>query len=201
MSIEATATFSQQVQTLAKADDKKANGPMGQTVSDLAHAKNAAKKALNASILESTISVSIADSPQSLVLKTALEGINEALQATLGDNAIQTAYDAGLDISPEATADRIVSLSTAFFSSYQDQHPELAPDDALLAFSELISGGIDTGFAEARDILTSLDVLDRDIASNIDKTYDLVQQKLLAFIEATQSPDANVSDEPSVESI
>lgn len=199
MSIEATTTFSQQVQTLAKADDKKTNGPMGQTVSDLAHAKNTAKKALNASILESTINVGIADSPQSLLLKTALEGINEALQATLGDNAIETAYDAGLDVSPEATADRIVSLSTAFFPSYQQQHPELAPDDALLAFSELISGGIDVGFAEARDILSNLDFLDGDIASNIDKTYDLVQQKLIAFIEATQSSDLNISDVPPVE--
>lgn len=127
------------------------------------------------------------------MLKTALEGINEELSATLGDNAIQNAYDSGLDVSPDATAERIVSLSTAFFSSYQGQHPELKPDAALISFTDLIKGGIDTGFAEARDILSGLSVLDGDIASNIDKTYELVQEKLAAFIENTGSAE-NATD-------
>jgi hypothetical protein len=34
---------------------------------------------------------------------------------------------------------------------------------------------------EAREILGGLNVLDGDIASNIDKTYDLVQKKLNDF--------------------
>ena len=184
MPIQSSTTFSQQVQTLAKADDKKSNGPMGLAVSELAHAKHTAKKELNAAILESTINISAADSPQALVLKTALEGINEALSATLGDNAIQSAYDSGLDVSPDATAERIVSLSTAFFSSYQEQHPELEPEAALVSFTDLIKDGIDTGFAEARDILSGLSVLDGDIASNIDKTYELVQQGLQSFVDS-----------------
>ncbi|MFT6625030.1 MAG: hypothetical protein ACJAZI_001113 [Cycloclasticus sp.] len=193
MPVQSSTTFSQQVQTLAKADDKKANGPMGLAVSELAHTKNTAKKELNAAILESTINISAADSPQALVLKTALEGINEALSATHGDNAIQNAYDSGLDVSPDATAERIVSLSTAFFSSYQDQHPELEPEAALISFTNLIKGGIDTGFTEARDILSGLSALEGDIASNIDKTYELVQEKLAAFIENTGSAE-NITD-------
>lgn len=177
--------FGQQVQELAKSDDKKANEPFGQIVSDLAHAKNVAKKELNAAILESAINVSASSgSPQALVLKAALEGINEALQATMGENAIQNTYDSGLDVSPEATAERIVSLSTAFFSSYQEQHPELSQEEALTKFTDLISGGIDTGFSEAREILDGLNVLEGDIATNIDKTYDLVQEKLNAFLES-----------------
>jgi len=177
--------FSQSVKELAKADNKKENGPIGPEVSDLAQIKNSAKKELNAAILESAINVNAASgSPQALVLKAALEGINDALQATMGDNAIQNTYDSGLDVSPEATAGRIVSLSTAFFSSYQEQHPELSEQEALIKFTDLISGGIDTGFSEARDILTGLNVLEGDIASNIDSTYDLVQEKLTAFIES-----------------
>jgi hypothetical protein len=183
--------FGQQVQELAKSDDKKANGPFGQTVSELAHAKNAEKaelssqEQLNISIVQATIDVSVSsgNEPLSLLLKSAIEGINDALQATHGDNAIQAAYDSGLDVSPEATADRIVSLSTAFFSSYQEQHPELSQEEALIKFVDVISGGIDQGFAEAREILDGLQVLEGDIASDIDKTYELVQSGLTSFLE------------------
>jgi hypothetical protein len=189
-----TNLFSQAVKTLAKSDTKQANSsPMGQQVTELAHTKNAdkaqessavtAKKQLNAAILQSAVDVSAGSKYLSLTFKTAIEGINDALKETLGDNAIQNAYDSGLDVSPEATAERIVSLSTAFFGSYQKQHPELSQEDALTKFTDLISGGINTGFGEARDILTALQVLEGDIASNIDLTYDLVQEKLSSFIE------------------
>jgi hypothetical protein len=122
ISIQATQTsFNQEVRGLAKSDTKKEDGPIDPEVSKLAREKDTAQKQLNAAILESTISISAADSPQALILKTALEGINEALSATLGGNAIQNAYDSGLDVSPGATADRIVSLSTAFFSTISNR--------------------------------------------------------------------------------
>lgn len=152
----------------------------------LTELKEAAKKELNASILQSAINISSAsNSPQSLVLKTVLEGINDSLKHTMGKDdftSIQAAYDSGLDVSAEATASRIVSLSTAFFGSYQEQHPELNLDEALTQFTDVIRGGIDTGFGEARDILKGLNALDDDIATTIDSTYDLVQEGLDAFI-------------------
>ncbi|OUR73305.1 hypothetical protein A9Q78_04065 [Methylophaga sp. 41_12_T18] len=174
--------FGQQVQQLAKSDDKKETGSLGQTVSALAHSKNQ----LNAAILQSNANVSLSTGNESLSLlyKTAIEGINDALQATHGDNAIQEAYDSGLDVSPEATAERIVSLSTAFFGSYQQQNPELSLEEAVVQFTDIISGGIDQGFGEARDILSGLQVLNGDIASNIDKTYELVQSGLTSFVES-----------------
>jgi len=145
-----------------------------------------AKEQLNQSILKATLSVSVSagNEPLSLLLKTAIEGINEALEPELGENAIQNAYDSGLDISPEATAERIVSLSTAFFGSYQEQHPELSDQEAATKFAEIIGGGIDTGFSEARDILDGLKVLEGEISSNIDKTYDLVQTGLKSFVDS-----------------
>ncbi|MBV1952037.1 MAG: DUF5610 domain-containing protein [Cycloclasticus sp.] len=182
MAIDATLAFNQQVQALAKSGDKAGSAPTGREVSELAHAKNLAQKGLNASILESTIESSIANSPQVLVLKTALDGINDVLQASLGENAIQNAYDAGLDVSPDATATRIVSLSTNFFSQYQEQHSELGQEEAVATFVDIIRGGIETGFSEARDILSSLSVLEGDIASNVDETYGLVQEKLAEFV-------------------
>ncbi|MDC9726066.1 MAG: DUF5610 domain-containing protein [Gammaproteobacteria bacterium] len=188
-----TQAFGQQVQELAKSDNKKTEGPFGQTISELAKSK----EQLNASILKSNadVNISIGNESLSLVFRTALEGINDALKATMGDNAIQNAYDSGLDVSPDATAERIVSLSTAFFSSYQEQHPELSQQEALIKFTDLISGGIDTGFSEARDILSGLNVLEGDIASNIDSTYDLVQEKLTAFIESFNQDEQEVDED------
>lgn len=199
MEIQSTQPFNQQVKELAKSDDKHANGPMGQAVSELAHAKNAAKAELrlNAQLLEATLttSFSASDNPHALVLKTAIEGINEALEETLGPNAIENAYESGLDVSPEATAGRIVSLSTAFFGAYQDANPDLNQEEALTRFVDVIRGGIDQGFAEAREILDGLSVLEGEIASNIDLTYDLVQDGLDAFLANFLEPDTSTEDE------
>jgi hypothetical protein len=77
---------------------------------------------LNASIVQASLTVSLNSSndPLSVVLKTALTGINEALKDDFGDNAIQNA--ASQDNTPEGTASRIVSLSTAFYEAFKQQH-------------------------------------------------------------------------------
>ncbi len=179
---------------------------LGVHVSDAAHKKNAARKAeepqpsakqqLNQAILQANVDVSISagNQPMALLFKSAIEGINDVL----GENTIQNAYDSGLDVSPEATAGRIVSLSTAFYPSYKEQHPELSEEEAATKLTDLISGGIEQGFAEAREILSSLNVLEGDIASNIDKTYDLVQEGLQAFLDTyvnnKEEPEAASQD-------
>ena len=195
-SITPNTTFSQDVRTLAKAQDKKESGPMGQQVSDLAHEKKVGdvpesiagtiKKQLNAAIIESSLKFNktIGDQPQSLLLKTALQGINEALKERGVESSVEDAYESGIDFSPEATAERIVSFSTQFFGAYREQHPEMGEEESLTAFVNIISGGIDQGFSEAKDILGSLKVLEGDIASNIDKTYSLVQEGLQSFVES-----------------
>lgn len=134
---------------------------------------------LNQSIIQAQLNLTSQNDPLALVLKSAITGINEALAPTLGPNALQNA--ASQDNSPEATAGRIVSLSTAFFGAFKEQNPELSKDEAAAKFFDTIKGGIEQGFKEARDILGGLQVLNGDVASNIDKTYDLVQQGLNQF--------------------
>ena len=177
----------------------------GQKISAAAQEKNELKKTehsaetlqkqINAAILQTDLNVSIysGDQSLSLVYKTAIEGINDVL----GENAIQNASESGLDVSPEATAERIVSMSTAFFPSYFDQHPEMTEQEAAENFTQLISQGIDNGFAEAREILAGLKVLEGDVADNIDATYTLTQEGLQAFLESYTKPqetDANNSE-------
>jgi len=156
----------------------------------------------NASILKASMEVSLSagNHSMSLLYKSAIEHLNEVLAPEFGDNAIQAASDSGMDFGPQATADRIVSMSTAFFGKYAENHPEKDLNTALADFTKLIGGGIDKGFAEARQILDGLKVLEGDIASNIDKTYELVQAGLKAFVENySRSGQANEVPEKPVD--
>lgn len=143
------------------------------------------QRQLNKAILESQQSVSIGtkDQPQSLVLKAAIEAINEQLAPYLGEDSLSVALDNNTDVSPEATASRIVSQSTAFFAAFQNSNDTLSFEQQLEKFLQVISGGIDQGFSEARDILDSLQVLEGDVGSDINETYDLVQAGLASFKE------------------
>jgi len=98
--------------------------------------------------------------------------------------------DAGgkIDVSPEATAKRIVDMSTAFLAAFKKQHPDEDDDTVLKRFMDTIGGGIEQGFKEARGILDGLGVLKGDIAGNIDKTWELVQKGLKDFAEKTGKP-------------
>lgn len=142
---------------------------------------------LNTSIVQASLSVAISagNEPLALLYKSAITGINEALRADFGDDALQAA--AGQDQSPEATAGRIVSMSTAFYGAWRDLHPEGDEDAARKQFVELVRGGAERGFGEARDILQGLKVLEGDVASNIDKTYTLMQQGFDKFAAGSQA--------------
>jgi len=147
------------------------------------HVQN--KKELNSAIVRSQMEVSLkmGNEPMALLYKTALSAINEALDPTKETKPIQTAYDNQIDVSPEATATRIVSLATGFFNAFQQQNPDMVPEDSLDKFMSVIRGGIDKGFQDAREILESLSVLDGKIATDIDSTYDLVQEGLEHFVD------------------
>ena len=153
------------------------------------------KQQLNASIIESSIKFNstLGDQPLSLVLKTALQGINEALKEMGVDTSVEDAFESGIDFSPEATAERIVSFSTQFLSAYREQNADMDDEESLTSFVNIIRGGIDQGFDEAKDILSALNVLDGEIADNIDKTYALVQEGLQAFVDLLS---AYKEDEP-----
>jgi hypothetical protein len=148
------------------------------------------KKEHNKNIIASQLEVSLRDGTQvmSLLFRTALEEINKSLAPSLAEdetglteNTIKKAYESDIDFSPQATAERIFTGATAFFNAYKAQNSELSDNEALSKFMGVIRSGIDTGFGEARDILESLSVLESDIASNIDATYDYVQTGLNDF--------------------
>ena len=136
----------------------------------------ALRKDLNVGILQASMAVSIraGDESQALLFRSAIEGINEALAPTLGADAIQNAM--GQDNSAEATAGRIVSMSTAFFDAYAARRPEDDPETVLRDFMDVIRGGFEKGFGEARDILSGLGVFTGAVEADVTKTRELVLQ-------------------------
>lgn len=99
----------------------------------------------------------------------------ESQQGTLGG------FDPNMDMSPEATAERIVDFATGFLDAYKMQHSEMSDEEATKNFMELIRGAIDEGFAQAKDIITSLNAMSPELDNTITETYDLVQQGLDNF--------------------
>lgn len=139
---------------------------------------------LNRQIVEASLEVSLrtGNESMSLVYKAAVDKINEILAPEMGNaRPIETAYKNNVDMSPEATADRIVSLTTGFFAKYQESNPDLTQEELVNKFIDVIGSGIEQGFNEARDILDGLGVLEGSIAENIDKTFSFVQQGLQDF--------------------
>lgn len=149
-----------------------------------------ARGELNVAIVDASLDVALnsGNEPLALLYKSAITSLNEALEADFGPDAIQGAVSQ--DNTPEGTAGRIVSLATAFYGAYKEQKGTGDEAETLDNFLATIKNGIERGFAEAREILDSLKVLGGDVASNIDRTYDLVLQGLDAFKTAHSAPPA-----------
>lgn len=162
--------------------------PLGQERAEGAPPSIAAQNRaeLNASILEahSQATLSAGSEPLHLLFSAAIDKLNEILAPEFGDNAIQRAAETPEEYTPEKTAQRIVSMTTGFYASYSEQHPEMDEEERINSFLEVIGSGIDQGFAEARDILSGMQVLEGGIKDGVDKTYELVQQGLSAFRDA-----------------
>ena len=196
-----STTFGSKISVLAKNPDKGVNGPFGQTVSGMAHTRNAERRAASepAAVVDNDVSITVGDEQNSLtlLLKTSVDGVNTALSdAGLEPAQIQAPSDYAVEITPETTAEQIVALSTSAFEVYTDANPEQELAAQLDQFISLILSGINEGFAETRSTLDLAGALD-DNATSIDATYELVNQKLIAFKDALLAN--SITEDPAVE--
>ena len=132
----------------------------------------------NSRILQASLQVSIQAGNDSLALlyRTAVDDINNVLAPELGPNAIQNAMSQ--DNSAQATAGRIVGLSTAMFNAYAARYPDKDMEVVAQDFVNVVRGGFEQGYKEAEDILNSLGVLSAGspVAEGISQTFALVQK-------------------------
>ncbi|PTD97547.1 DUF5610 domain-containing protein [Pseudothauera lacus] len=154
-----------------------------------ADTRAAAQQTLNTQILQSSLEVSIkaGDDALALLYRSAIDSLNETLEAELGPNAIENAA-ANQDNSPEATAERILSFATGFFEAFAAQRPDGDAEQVARDFVDLIRGGFEKGFNEARDILDGLGVLGGEVESAIMKTFELVHKGLDDFLASKLPP-------------
>ncbi|PCI50476.1 MAG: hypothetical protein COB51_03310 [Moraxellaceae bacterium] len=140
----------------------------------------------NISIKQKSNPLNAVSEPLKLIYQAAIDELNERLAPYLGEDALQKGLGANIDVSPEATAHRIVSLSTSMLSRFMDSNPQMEDQAAKEKFVSIIRDGVMQGFSEAREILKGLQVLEGDIAANIDKTFELVQKGLDNFLSPSE---------------
>lgn len=168
-------------------DIKKHNTTAVEPKETVKTSKQEVKQAQDMAILQAHEKVSLNSDNESLRLlyKAAIEGINEALEPTMGKNAAQKIYDSNVDTSPEATADRIVSFATNFYELYKEANPAETEEETLTNFMNEIMSGVDRGFSEAKDLLTGLQVFEGKVERDANDTYDLIKQGFEDFREKT----------------
>ncbi|MBB1268612.1 DUF5610 domain-containing protein [Shewanella sp. SR44-3] len=152
-------------------------------VASKATASELSRQMTNANILaaQEKVQLESGDKSMTLLYKAAVEAIDKELAPTLGVNSTQKHVDSNVDYSPEATAERIVSFATQFFPLHQERNSNMSLDEQLESFMGIIGGAIDQGFGEAKDILKGLQVLQGDIESGVNSTYEFVQKGLQDF--------------------
>lgn len=150
--------------------------------------ERSARDEMNVQLLDAMdVSIGAGKKSQQLLYHSAIDKINELLAPDFGPDALQTAA-ANQDNSAAATADRILSLSLGFYDAYAQQHPEMSDEQRATSFVELVRGGFEKGFNEAKDVLQGLKVLDGDIASGIQQTYERVQKGYDDFLASKLAP-------------
>lgn len=176
---------------LERANQVKQDDAASNKVKDVDSPASAVAKArasLNGAIVQTSLNVAInaGNEPMALLLKSAINGINEELQPSMGKDAIQNAA-ATQDNSAEATAGRILSLSTGFYEAYREQNKLEDNPESRAQFVEVIRGGFEKGFKEAQSVLQDLKVLGGEVAAGIDKTFALVMQGYDDFVAGPRS--------------
>lgn len=118
-------------------------------------------------------------------MQMVLERSMDKLRAVVSDakKALGMSEDTQIDTSPDATANRIADFALGAFDKWAKNHKGLAEEDARQQFADFIGGAISQGIEEARGIISSLNALSPEIASNIDKTQGIIQQRLEDFVK------------------
>jgi hypothetical protein len=88
-----------------------------------------------------------------------------------------------VDTSPEATAQRIADFALGFFETVKANNPDKSPTIQLDDFVGLIKGAVEEGFELARGILNDIGQIAAPVEADINKTFELVMERIAAFAE------------------
>ncbi len=118
-------------------------------------------------------------------LRSRLEEKLESLFGSTQENKDQSAgisaaafYDVEVNVSPKATAERIVGFALGLMGTYRNQHGDLDEQEMMSGFEAEIRRGISDGFDHARGVLGELELNDAQIEDGVSSTWDWVQKLL-----------------------
>jgi hypothetical protein len=117
-------------------------------------------------------------------LKVVLERSYAQLRAIVGQarDDLNVPQGVSLNLSAEATANRIADFALGAFERFLANHEELGEDEARQAFVDLVGGAINQGIEEAREILMAFEALTPEVDAKIHTVGGIIQQRLDAFL-------------------
>ena len=125
------------------------------------------------------------------LVRATLGGVEHEVSATglaafeaAGRSAYLASAVPAVDLSPEATAERILGGVRGYiYGAFLAQNPEATRAD-FERFASQVLRGFERGMAEARSIIAGLGMLDPELAADIDTTESLVREGLDAFFHS-----------------
>ena len=134
------------------------------------------------------------------VLQTELgESLANALSAAgIEGQALEDVLSGAIDLSPQATAGRIVDFATSFYGSFQSNHADEDGNAQIDGYSQLIKDAVEEGFTQSRDLLEGIGKISGQVSDDINRTYELVMQGLDDFASTQR---ASLTPEPAPEDV
>lgn len=139
------------------------------------------QNSIGSGVTQDTADAAIDDLSKSLSIKAQkiVDKLNELLKSKL-PNGIESLSPE--EVTPEATAERIVTGAVSLFEAYARQNPNLDPEQLLKNFMSEVRKGVDSGYSDAYGTLESLGAFEfNGVKEGIEKTKGLIEEKLQAF--------------------
>jgi hypothetical protein len=86
--------------------------------------------------------------------------IGKQLEEAFGEFPASSDGHDDADLSSEATAQRIFSLSKDLFELWRDQNSDMSEEELIDSFDEAVRNSVDQGYARAVDIFSSVEIDD-----------------------------------------
>lgn len=130
--------------------------------------------------------------------KEIVDKINEQLKISLPEGVQSLKPE---DVTPEKTADRIVSGVTALFDIYAKQKSNLSGDELVDSFISEVQRGVGEGYSDAFKFLEGIGAFKVEgVQAGIEKTRSLIDEKLSAFATQKKKDLGTSSSEPAPKS-
>ena len=126
-----------------------------------------------------------------------LSEVGKKLEAMFSEHGIELSDYKEVDMSADATAQRIFDFSTGMIEIYRQQNPDLSEEELVDQFEETIRGAVKQGYEEAVEILEGMGIW--GVAQdNAEQTMSLLDEKFDEFFAELrgEGDEGPVSNDP-----